>query len=65
MTDTAGLFARYPGSAVDEAVDPDGRVRPGYEPVARDVEELGAGGLAAGAGARAPQPRAPGGGVGV
>ena len=47
MTDTAGLFARYPGSAVDEAVDPDGHVRRGYEPVARWLEELGAVGLAA------------------
>ena len=47
MTDTAGSFARYPRSTADEAVDPEGRVRPGYEPVARVVEELGAVGLAA------------------
>ncbi len=47
MTDTAGLFARYPGSATDEAVDPDGHVRPGYEPVAQVLDELGPAGLAA------------------
>ncbi|GAB3356822.1 circularly permuted type 2 ATP-grasp protein [Modestobacter lapidis] len=50
MTDTAGSFARYPGSATDEAVDPEGRLRPGYQPVARVLEELGADGLAAVAG---------------
>jgi uncharacterized circularly permuted ATP-grasp superfamily protein len=47
MTDTTDSFARYPGSVTDEAVDPDGHLRPGYEPVARVVEELGAVGMAA------------------
>lgn len=46
MTDATGVFARYPGSASDEAVGPDGRLRPGYEPVARVLDELGAVGLA-------------------
>ena len=59
MTDTAGLFARYPGSAVDEAVDPDGRVRPGYEPVARWLEDLGPVGLAAVMGAALNEPTDP------
>jgi uncharacterized circularly permuted ATP-grasp superfamily protein len=60
MTDTAGSFARYPGSPTDEAVDPEGHLRPGYEPVARVVEELGAVGLAAVAGDIARQRRARG-----
>jgi uncharacterized circularly permuted ATP-grasp superfamily protein len=47
MTDTAGVFARYPRSRTDEAVDGDGAVRPGYEPVARVLDELGGVGLAA------------------
>ena len=47
MTDTAGVFARYPGSPTDEAVGPDGALRPGYEPIARVLDELGGVGLAA------------------
>jgi uncharacterized circularly permuted ATP-grasp superfamily protein len=47
MTDTAGVFAGYPGSATDEAVGPDGDLRPGYGPVARVLGELGRVGLAA------------------
>ena len=60
MTDTAGSFARYPGSPTDEAVDPDGHLRPGYEPVARVLEELGAVGLDAVAGDVARERRARG-----
>ncbi|MCW2697703.1 MAG: uncharacterized protein JWR62_2788 [Modestobacter sp.] len=60
MTDTAGSFAHYPGSVTDEAVDADGQLRPGYEPVARVVGELGAVGLAAVAGDIARERRARG-----
>src|SRR3954453_6244506 len=41
MTGRAGVFARYPGSPGDEAVGPDGSVRPAYRPVAGVLDELG------------------------
>ncbi|MEU2350501.1 circularly permuted type 2 ATP-grasp protein [Modestobacter sp. NPDC049651] len=59
MSDT-GVFARYPGSAVDEAVDPAGRVRAGYAPVAGALDALGAVGVAAVVGAMAQERRARG-----
>lgn len=46
MTDTAGVFARYPASSRDEAVGLDGALRPGYRPVARALAELGNAGVA-------------------
>ena len=47
MTGSPGVFARYPASAGDEAVGPDGAVRPAYEPVARVLDGLGGVGVAA------------------
>ncbi|KQS68507.1 circularly permuted type 2 ATP-grasp protein [Modestobacter sp. Leaf380] len=46
MTEATGVFERYPGSAVDEAVGPDGTLHEGYAPVAPALEELGGVGLA-------------------
>jgi carboxylate-amine ligase len=60
MTDTAGVFARYPGSSGDEAVGPDGVLRAGYEAVARTLDELGGVGLAAVVGEIARERRARG-----
>jgi carboxylate-amine ligase len=57
MTGTPGVFARYPGSAVDEAVGPDGAVRPGYAPVAQVLDELGGVGITAVVGAVAQERR--------
>jgi uncharacterized circularly permuted ATP-grasp superfamily protein len=51
------VFARYPGSAQDEAVAPDGSVRPAYEPVARVLTSLGAVGITAVVGAVAQERR--------
>jgi uncharacterized circularly permuted ATP-grasp superfamily protein len=51
MTDRSGVFARYPGSSRDEAVGPDGSVRPAYRPVAEVLDELGGVGLTAVVGA--------------
>lgn len=45
------VFARYPGTGRDEAVGPDGAVRPAYRAVAQVLEALGGGGIAAVAGA--------------
>ena len=53
MTDTAGVFARYPRTALDEAVAPDGALRSGYAPIARVLDECGRVGIAAVAGAMA------------
>ena len=53
----AGVFARYPGSVRDEAVDADGGVRAGYGPVAGALDELGAVGVAAAVGAMAQERR--------
>jgi carboxylate-amine ligase len=50
MSDTAGVFARYPGSAVDEAVGPGGVLRTEYAAVAQVLDGLGRVGLAALAG---------------
>ncbi|MGY1750976.1 circularly permuted type 2 ATP-grasp protein [Modestobacter sp. SYSU DS0511] len=47
MSETAGVFARYPGSTTDEAVDASGRMRADWSPVARVLDELGGEGLAA------------------
>ncbi|SDX72656.1 Uncharacterized conserved protein, circularly permuted ATPgrasp superfamily [Modestobacter sp. DSM 44400] len=57
MTDTAGVFARYPGSPGDEAVEPDGTLRAGYEPALRALDELGGVGLAAAVGEMARERR--------
>ena len=57
MTGSPGVFARYPASAGDEAVTADGSVRPGYEPVARVLDQLGGVGLAAVVGAVAQERR--------
>ncbi len=57
MTRTPGAFARYPGSAGDEAVGPDGCVRPTYEPVARVLDALGGVGITAVVGATAQERR--------
>ena len=51
------VFARYPGSARDEAVAPDGSVRPPFAPVAGALEELGGVGLASVVGAMAQERR--------
>jgi carboxylate-amine ligase len=60
MTDTAGVFARYPRTALDEAVTPDGALRPGYEPIARVLDACGGVGIATVAGALAEERRARG-----
>ena len=52
-----GVFARYPGSAGDEAVGPDGAVRAGYAPVAAALDGLGGVGLTAVVGAMAQERR--------
>ena len=57
MTSRSSVFARYPGSAGDEAVGPDGAVRPPYEPVARALDGLGAVGITAVVGAVAQERR--------
>jgi carboxylate-amine ligase len=57
MTSHSGVFARYPGSAGDEAVGPDGSVRPGYAPVAQVLDGLGAVGVTAVVGAVAQERR--------
>jgi uncharacterized circularly permuted ATP-grasp superfamily protein len=57
VTSGPGVFARYPGSAGDEAIAPDGPVRPGYEPVARVLDRLGGVGLTALVGAVAQERR--------
>ncbi|CCH86318.1 conserved protein of unknown function [Modestobacter italicus] len=57
MTSSPGVFARYPASVGDEAVTADGAVRPGYEPVARVLDQLGGVGLAAVVGAVAQERR--------
>jgi uncharacterized circularly permuted ATP-grasp superfamily protein len=57
MTTSPGVFARYPGSAEDEAVGPDGSVRPAYEPVARVLDGLGGVGITAVVGAVAQERR--------
>ncbi|WP_299956124.1 circularly permuted type 2 ATP-grasp protein [uncultured Modestobacter sp.] len=40
------VFAGYPGTGRDEAVGPDGAVRPAYRPVAQVLEALGGAGIA-------------------
>jgi len=57
MTPGTGVFARYPGSAGDEAVAPDGSVRPAYRPVAEVLDGLGGIGLTAVVGAVAQERR--------
>jgi uncharacterized circularly permuted ATP-grasp superfamily protein len=57
MTPGTGVFARYPGSAGDEAVAPDGSVRPAYQPVAEVLDGLGGVGLTAVVGAVAQERR--------
>jgi len=57
MSRSPGVFARYPGAAGDEAVGPDGALRPGYEPVARVLDGLGTVGLTAVVGAIAQERR--------
>jgi carboxylate-amine ligase len=57
MTRSPGVFARYPGSAGDEAVGPDGSVRPAYEPVAQVLDRLGGVGITAVVGAVAQERR--------
>ena len=57
MTRSPGAFARYPGSARDEAVGADGAVRPGYEPVAAVLDGLGQVGITALVGAMAQERR--------
>jgi carboxylate-amine ligase len=57
MTSSPGIFARYPGSAGDEAVGPDGAVRDDYGPVARVLDGLGGVGVAAVVGAVAQERR--------
>jgi uncharacterized circularly permuted ATP-grasp superfamily protein len=57
MTTSPGVFARYPGSAGDEAVGPDGSVRPAYEPVAQVLDRLGGVGITAVVGAVAQERR--------
>jgi len=47
VTTVPSLFARYPGSARDEAVAADGTLRLSFQPVAGALEQLGAAGLAA------------------
>ncbi|QXG74905.1 circularly permuted type 2 ATP-grasp protein [Modestobacter sp. L9-4] len=51
------VFARYPGSARDEAVALDGSVRPPFEPVAGALEELGGVGLTSVVGAMSQERR--------
>ena len=57
MSGSTGVFARYPGSARDEAVGPDGSLRPAYAPVATAFDELGGVGLTAVVGAVAQERR--------
>ena len=57
MTAVPGVFARYPGSAGDEAVGPDGAVRPAYGPVAQVLDGLGGVGITAVVGAVAQERR--------
>ena len=57
MTSGPGVFARYPGAARDEAVGPDGALRPAWAPVAELLDELGGVGIAAAAGAMAQERR--------
>jgi uncharacterized circularly permuted ATP-grasp superfamily protein len=57
MTPSPGVFARYPGSAGDEAVGPDGSVRAVYEPVAEVLDDLGGVGITAVVGAVAQERR--------
>src|SRR3712207_3794324 len=57
MTGRSSVFARYPGSAGDEAVGPDGAVRPAYEPVAQVLDGLGEVGITAVVGAVAQERR--------
>ena len=57
MSSSPDVFARYPGSDRDEAVGPDGELRPAYEPVAEVLDELGAVGLTAVVGAIAQERR--------
>lgn len=46
MTDATSLFTRYPAAPHDEAVDPAGRVRPGWTALTPVLERLGGIGLA-------------------
>ena len=50
---TPELLADYAASAADEAVEPGGRLRPGYAPLGPVLERLGRSGLAAAAAALA------------
>lgn len=47
MTEATGVFAHYPATAVDEAVDAEGAVRAGYRALAPALEAVGGVGLAA------------------
>lgn len=60
MTDTTGLFARYPAPAVDEAVGADGAVLAGYGSLVPALEELGGVGLTAAVGEMGRERRARG-----
>jgi uncharacterized circularly permuted ATP-grasp superfamily protein len=60
MTAVPSVFARYPGSARDEAVRPDGSVHPSFQPVAAALDQLGGGGLTAVVAAMAQERRAKG-----
>jgi uncharacterized circularly permuted ATP-grasp superfamily protein len=51
------VFARYPGSARDEAVGPDGSLHAPYAPVGRALEQLGGVGLTSVVGAMAQERR--------
>jgi carboxylate-amine ligase len=57
MTGSPGVFARYPAAAGDEAVAPDGSVRPAYAPVAEVLDRLGGVGVTALVGAVAQERR--------
>jgi carboxylate-amine ligase len=57
MSSTPGVFARYPGSAGDEAVAPDGSVRASYAPVVEVLDGLGGVGVTALVGAIAQERR--------
>ncbi|SDO42117.1 Uncharacterized conserved protein, circularly permuted ATPgrasp superfamily [Klenkia soli] len=60
MTGTTGLFEHYRSTTVDEAVDDEGALRPGYGPVVPALEELGGVGLAAAVGEMGRERRARG-----
>jgi len=57
MTRGPGVFARYPGSTIDEAVASGGEVRPGYEAIAQELSVLGGVGITAVVGAIAQERR--------